>query len=211
MLKKILIVLGVLIAGFVLLIATRPDSYRVERSVKIDAPAALVFTHVDDFKAWAAWSPWERLDPQMQKTFSGAEHGKGAAYAWQGNQAAGKGRMEITESRAPEHIAIALEFIEPFPSKAEAAFDFKAEGENAVMVTWAMSGPMSFMGKLFGLFVSMDDMIGTDFDVGLAKLEELAETEAKQKAAEADAKADAEAAAAAAATAAAAPAAAPTK
>src|SRR4051794_22809904 len=123
MLKKILVVLGLGIAGFVAFVATRPDTYRVERSQKIAAPADVVFAQLDNFKSWGAWSPWDKRDPNMKKTFDGPARGVGASYSWQGNDKVGQGKMTIADMTPPKPgqadaagISYRLEFIKPFPS-----------------------------------------------------------------------------------------------
>jgi uncharacterized protein YndB with AHSA1/START domain len=209
MLKKILLVLGLVIVALLVVIATRPDTYHVERSLDIDAPAAIVFTSVGDLKNYAEWSPWEKRDPAMKKTFSTATAGVGASYAWEGNKEVGKGKMSITESRPPERLVQKLEFIEPFPATSDVAFDLKPAGNGGTRVTWSMDGKSNFMGKAFSLVMSMDQAVGKDFEEGLANLKRVSEAKHMaevKKAAEAAAAAAAVAAKAAADAAAAVPA-----
>jgi hypothetical protein len=197
MLKKILITVGVVIAAFLAYAATRPDSYAVERAAVIEAPAAIVFDQLDDFRSWGQWSPWDKLDPGMTKTYEGPESGVGAGYSWQGNSEVGKGRMTIVESSPPREIEYKLEFIEPFSAVAETEFEVEPKGENASSVRWRMEGKNDFMAKVFGVFMDMDAAIGADFEKGLASLKTIAETQAKQAAAQAaQAAAQAQAAAA---------------
>lgn len=200
MFKRILIVLVVIIAGFVAFAATRPGSYRVERSARMDAPAAIVFAQLEDLRAWSAWSPWEGKDPLMTKTFEGPAKGVGAGYMWQGNDKVGEGKMTITDSRPPSDVKLRLEFIKPFAAVATTELTVQPDSAGSCTVTWAMEGTNNLIAKMFGLFMNMDTMIGNDFDKGLAALKQLAESEArKQEAAAAAAKAAADAAAAAAA------------
>jgi len=181
-LKKVLVVLIIGIGGFLAFAATRPDAYRVERSQRIDAPAEVVFSQLDNFKSWAAWSPWEKRDPAMKRTFEGPASGVGAGYGWQGNKEVGQGRMTITESKPPRggsnetaHVSIRLEFIKPFASVASSEFTVKPEGDRAATVSWVMEGRNNLMGKAFGVFMNMDKMIGKDFEKGLANLKSIAE------------------------------------
>ncbi|MCB9537676.1 MAG: SRPBCC family protein [Myxococcales bacterium] len=174
MLKKILIVLAVLIVGFVALVATRPDVTTVERSVVVDAPPTVVFDYVNDFRQWAAWSPWDALDPEQKKTFEGPETGKGAITTWSGNDKVGKGKMTILESKPGAFVRIELEFIEPWASKNETTFTLTPEGDGTKVV-WSSTFENNFMSKAFGLFVDMDSMIGGDFEKGLASLKAAAE------------------------------------
>lgn len=172
--KKIL--LGVVvIAGVVVGLALmQPDSFRVQRSALIKAPPDKVFGYLNDFHQWPAWSPWEKLDPAMQRTFSGPASGKGAIYAWQGNDDVGQGRMEIIDSAAPARLTIRLDFIKPFESHNTTSFVLQRRPDGTV-VTWTMSGPSQFITKLMGVFVSMDKMVGRDFETGLAQLKAAAE------------------------------------
>jgi len=174
MLKKIsmgLILVIVVILGLAL---TQPDSYKVQRSARIKAPPAKIMGYLDDFHQWPAWSPWEKKDPNMQRTFEGASSGKGAVYAWSGNGDVGQGRMEIVEENAPTQLAIKLDFIKPFASSNRTEFALQPQGESTV-VTWTMTGPSLFVTKVMGVFFNMDKMIGKDFEQGLAQLKEAAE------------------------------------
>jgi uncharacterized protein YndB with AHSA1/START domain len=174
MLKKIAVVLVVLIAAVLIFAATRPDTFSVQRSATIKAPPEKVFALINDFHSWPAWSPWEKLDPAMQRTHSGAAAGKGAAYAWLGNSKVGEGRMEILESAPSSKVSIKLDFIQPFEGHNIADFTLAPQGDST-QVTWVMNGPAPFITKLMGVFVSMDSMIGKDFEAGLANMKTAAE------------------------------------
>ncbi len=184
MLKKIALALAVALVGFGAVVASRPSTYHVERSITVAAPVDLPFGLVNDFHRWRFWSPWEALDPKMKKTFDGPYAGPGAIYEWAGNKDAGKGRMTILESKPYESISILLEFTEPWASTNHTAFTFQPVPEG-IRVTWAMEGKNDFLGKAFSLFMDMDGMIGKDFEKGLASMKTLAETEAKKRAEEA--------------------------
>lgn len=174
MFKTIAIVVVVVIAGVLAFAATRPDAFRVERSVSIKAGPDKIFPYLDDFNRWAAWSPWEKLDPSMKRSFSGAASGKGAAYAWEGNSKVGAGRMEIVEALSPTVITIKLDFLRPFESHNIAEFSLQSQGDSTY-VSWVMHGPSPYISKLIGIFMSMDKMIGKDFETGLANLKTLSE------------------------------------
>jgi len=152
-----------------------PDTYTVERSAIIAAPAERVYAQIVDFRRWPAWSPWEDLDPNMERTYSGADSGPGAATAWSGNRKAGQGTMEISEAAEPSEVKIALEFLKPFKSRSTTTFSLKPQGEGTE-VTWTMVGPTTFMTRVMGIFKSMDKMIGPDFEKGLGRLKAVAET-----------------------------------
>ena len=144
-----LLILAVLVLALLAYASTRPDAFRIERSIRIAAPIVQVAEQIDDFHQWGRWSPWERIDPTMTRTFSGAAAGVGAIYEWDSKGKAGAGRMEITEMRAGAErsvIAIRLEFFKPW-----------------------------FMSKLMGVFMDFDKMVGKDFEAGLAALKRNAE------------------------------------
>jgi uncharacterized protein YndB with AHSA1/START domain len=174
MFKKIALVIVVLIAGILLYATTRPDNFQVQRSAAIKAPPEKVFQLINDFKRWDAWSPWEKKDPAMKRTFSATTSGKGASYGWEGNREVGKGRMEITESTPSSAVALKLEFLEPFESQAAVRFALEPKGE-ITQVTWTMNGPMPYISKVFTIFCDMDAMIGKDYEAGLANLKAVAE------------------------------------
>ena len=174
MLKKIGIGVGLLVVLFLALVAMQPSEFTVTRRTQIAAPAAAVFPLVNDFHAWNLWSPWEKLDTGMKKTFSGAPLGKGSVYEWAGNDKVGSGRMEITDSRENTSIAIKLDFITPFAASNTTTFTF-APKDGGTEVVWAMSGHNNFVSKAFGLLMNMDKMVGGDFEKGLAEMKKSAE------------------------------------
>jgi hypothetical protein len=174
--KKVLLVLGLALAALVGVVATRPDTFHVERSTTINAPPGAVFAAVSDFRVFPEWSPWEKRDPAMRKTLSPNPAGVGASYAWEGNKEVGKGRLTITEAQPPGRVRHRLEFIEPFASIAETGFDIKPEGASGSHVTWLVNGHNDFLGKAFGLFMDMDEAIGKDYEEGLASLKRLVES-----------------------------------
>lgn len=147
--------------------------YTVERSITVNAPAHRVHGLVDDFHSWTSWSPWEDIDPALQRTYLGADSGVGARYEWSGNRKAGAGSMEITAS-TPARIDIALDFLKPFKASNVTSFVFEPSG-SGTRVRWLMSGEQKGLMGLFGRFFSMDRMIGPDFEKGLARLKGVAE------------------------------------
>jgi hypothetical protein len=163
-----------LIAAVLAFAATRPDSFNVRRAASIKASPEKIFPLINDFRSWGAWSPYEKKDPGMKRSFSGPAAGKGAVYAWEGNQDVGEGRMEIAEAAAPSRVTLKLDFIKPFEAHNTVDFTLEPRGD-ATDVTWAMQGPAPFVSKLIGLFIDMDAMIGRDFEAGLASLKAIAE------------------------------------
>ncbi len=170
----IAVVLAVAIAIVLILAATRPDTFRVQRAATIKAPPDKLFALISDFHQWGSWSPWENRDPAMQRSFSGAASGKGAVYAWDGNKNVGSGRMEILDVSVPSKVVIKLDFLKPFEAHNTAEFTMLPQGD-ATNLTWAMHGPLVFMGKVIHVFFSMDKMVGKDFETGLANLKRLTE------------------------------------
>jgi len=175
MLKIIVVIIVVAIVGVLAYAATRPDSFRVERSVTIKAPPEKIFPLIDDLHAWTTWSPYEKKDPAMQRTFGSTTRGQGATYAWSGNKEIGQGSMEITESTPSSRIGMDLDFIAPFEAHNKVEFTLLPAGDSTT-VTWALFGPSPFISKLMGLVFDMDKMVGTDFEAGLANLKGIAES-----------------------------------
>ena len=172
---KIFALIAVAIIGCVLLFASsKPDTFQVERSIRIKASPEDVFVLINDFHNWDGWSPWTQKDPAMKIVHSGARSGMGTVYEWAGNRDVGSGRMEIIDMSPPSKIIIQLDIAEPFAAHNMVEFSLEPIDDH-VETTWRTHGPMSFIAKLFSLFLSMDSMIGPDFETGLANLKELAE------------------------------------
>jgi uncharacterized protein YndB with AHSA1/START domain len=169
MLKKIALVIVVLVAALLAFAATKPDSFRVQRTASIKAPPEKIFPLISDLKRWNAWSPWEQLDPAMKRTHSGAASGQGAVYEWAGNGEVGAGRMEIVAAAPPSALKIKLDFLKPFEAHNFAEFTLEPNGDGT-NVTWAMYGPNTYVSKLMSVFFSMDSMVGKSFETGLANL-----------------------------------------
>jgi len=172
--RKILLVLVLLIAGFVGLVAMQPSDFRVRRSAAMAADPAAVFAHVNDFHKWEAWSPWAKRDPNAKNSFEGPESGKGAVFKWSGNAEVGEGSMTLTESVPNQLVRIRLDFIKPFEDTADVEFYFQPEGDQT-RVTWTMSGRNNFIAKAMCLFMNMDQMIGGDFEQGLKNMKSVVE------------------------------------
>ena len=164
-----------------IVIAGQPSDFRVTRSVAIAAPPEHIFPHVNELRNWEAWSPWAKLDPNAKSTFSGAAAGVGAAMAWDGNKKIGAGKMTVTTSQPNELVRIRLEFIRPFQATNVAEFNFKSNSRQTE-VTWTMTGRNNFFFKIFGLFMNCDNMVGKDFEKGLAGMKSLVETTADKTA-----------------------------
>jgi hypothetical protein len=196
MLRNILLAVAGILVVLVVVIATRPSSYRVSRSTTVAAPPAVVYGEVVDFRQWAAWSPWGKLDPAMKVTYSGPTSGPGAAYAWQGNDKVGEGKMLINGARPNEEVNLKLDFIKPFEGSALSGFSFEPASGGGTKVTWGMSGESNFVMKAISLVHDMDADVGKDFERGLLALKTVSEAEATRQAAEAARKAAADAAAA---------------
>jgi hypothetical protein len=170
----IAVVLAIAIAVILLLAASKPATFRVERTIDVKAPPEKIFPLIHDFHQWVSWSPYENKDPAMKRSYSGAESGKGAVYGWEGNGNVGAGRMEILEESVPSKILIKLDFFKPFEGHNTAEFTMLPQGD-ATHLSWVMRGPAPFISKLMQVFMNLDHMIGKDFEVGLANLKRLTE------------------------------------
>jgi len=175
MFNTIAIIVLVVIAGVIGYAATRPDTFSYERKITINAPAEKIFPYINDFKNWLVWSPYEKKDPAMKRTYSPNTAGKGANYEWDGNKEIGAGRMDITDVVEPSQIKIRLEFFRPFAAVNTAEFTILPVS-TGTEVRWVMSGKNQFISKVMCLFFNMDEMIGKDFDAGLAALKSASES-----------------------------------
>jgi uncharacterized protein YndB with AHSA1/START domain len=177
MLKTILIVIVVAIVAVLGFAATRPSTFIVKRTTVINAPPEKLVGMVEDFHQWGQWSPWEKIDPKMARTYEGPASGVGSAYAWIGDSKVGAGRMEIQKVTPAREVVFALDFLKPFKASNTGRFTFEPQGA-ATKVTWSMEGKSPYISKLMGLFFNMDQMIGKDFEAGLANMKAAAEKQA---------------------------------
>ena len=191
MLKKILLGVAVALVAFIGFIATRPSTFKIERSTTVSAPADVVYALVADFHKVGTWSPFLKPDPTRRDTYAGTPATVGHSIAWASSDKASEGKMTIVSVNPPEQLQLELEFIKPFKATNETVFRFE-RAENGTTVTWVMTGQNGFMNKAFSVFMDMDKLVGSDFEAGLATLKNLSEAEAKKLA---EAKAAAQAAA----------------
>lgn len=174
-LKKLAIGLGAVVGVLVVVVATRPATYHIERSISVSAPPEVVFARVNDFHAWSAWSPWAKVDPAMKQAYEGAPSGEGAVYTWAGNNDVGEGKMTIAKSDKPSQVRVNLEFYKPMASTSTATFTFTPGPDGTTKVTWAMDGENNFAGKAVSLFLNIDKVLGAQFEQGLAAMKSEAE------------------------------------
>lgn len=176
---KILIGLVVLLVILAIVIALRPDEFRVTRTAVIPVAAPIVFVQVNNLANWNSWSPWAKLDPNAKYTFEGPISGVGAVLRWAGNNQVGEGAMTIMESRPNELVVFKLEFLKPFQGTNTVEFTFKPEGDQTV-VSWTMFGKANFMSKAMGLFMNCEKMCGDQFEQGFANLKTVATAAARK-------------------------------
>ena len=174
MFKAIAVAVIALLAALLIFASTKPDTFRVERSTRIKAPPEKIFVLINDLNRWRSWSPYEKKDPAMKRTLTGAASGKGAVYEWEGNKEIGQGRMEITESSPNSEVILKLDFVKPYEAHNIVEFTLKPQGDTT-NVKWEMHGPALFVTKLMQVFFNMDNMVGKDFEAGLANLKAVAE------------------------------------
>jgi hypothetical protein len=173
-LPKILVALVVIVGVFLAIVAIQPSEFTVSRSATIAAPASAVFPFVNDLHQWDKWSPWEKVDPAMKRTYEGPSSGLNASYGWAGNKEVGEGRMTITESKPNEVVRMRLEFFKPMEGTNDVTFLFTQIGVQTG-VTWAMSGKKNFISKAVCMFMNMDQMVGGMFEKGLSDMKAAAE------------------------------------
>lgn len=150
--------------------------YSVERSITIAAPAEAIFPYIVDFRQWTLWSPWEGLDPSLERTYGGPAGAVGGSYAWKGNRKAGQGSMTVTDLVAPESVSVQLDFLKPFKASNLAVFTLSEDPAAAgTVVKWTMTGENAGLAKLFVKVMPTDKLVGGDFEKGLATLKTVVE------------------------------------
>lgn len=180
MMTPFYIVLGigaVMIAAIVfvlLLAAAKPNRFRVERSIEIAAPPEKIFPYFEDLRQQRLWSPWDQKDPAMKRTYAGPEKGVGSSYEWDGNREIGAGRQEIVSVTPHSKIEASIDFYRPMRISNRIEYLLRPSG-SGTRVSWAIYGPMPFMSRVMSVFMSMDKMIGGEFEKGLVQLKALAE------------------------------------
>lgn len=169
-----IVFIAILVIAFLVIASMRPSTFSLSRNIDVKAPPEKIFPHLNDFKNWGAWSPWEKMDPDLKRDFSGSASGKGAHYSWVGNKKVGEGNMEITRSVPSSNIELSLNFLKPF--KASNVTEFKITPKGIVTnVNWEMRGPLNLMMKVMHMFMDMDSMVGKDFEAGLTNLKSIVE------------------------------------
>ena len=149
-------------------------TFEISRSTTVAAPPERVFALLEDFRQWPRWSPWEGLDPALERTYTGPATGLGSTYSWSGNRRAGRGRMEITALEPGRRVEIDLRFEKPFPSHDQTVLALEPT-DGGTEVTWTMTGPVSRLMRVMNLFGGMDRLVGSDFEKGLFQLRKAVE------------------------------------
>jgi hypothetical protein len=176
-LKRVGLGLVAVVLLFVIVVMTRPSTFRIERSATVAAPPEAVYAQIVDFHAWERWSPWEGLDPALKRTYAGPAAGPGASYAWSGNDDVGEGKMTITGAEQPSNVTVRVEFIKPIEATNTTNFTL-VPAPSGTKVTWVMEGENGFIGKAYGMIMYMDKMVGADFEKGLGAMKQIVESKA---------------------------------
>jgi hypothetical protein len=180
--KKLLVGALFVMAALGAYLVTRPGAYKVERSTTVNALVTIVFSEVEDFKAWSDWAAWQRRDPRMRKSYGGPAVGIGSTFAWQGGDGIGEGRLAIIENEAPIHIKYQLELTQPLSVIGTLTVDLAPQGPEATVVTWTMEGIRDLKGKLSAPFVNSPEKLGEDLAASLASLKQVSESKARLQA-----------------------------
>ena len=168
-----LVVIVVLLGAAWAFVASRPNTFRIERATTIKAPPEKIFPLINDLHGFNTWNPVAKVDPDMKLSYSGPQAGRGAAYAWESRKM-GVGSMEIVDTAPPSKVVLKLDFVKPFAGSNVVEFTLQPKGDSTD-VTWEMRGPMAFIPKIMNLFVSTDKMVGGQFETGLADMKAVAE------------------------------------
>ena len=166
---EVLAFVAVVTIGVVMIAAyLRPDTFRVERSLRIAAPPAAVHPLINNIARMNSWSPFLKRDANVKGNYRGPAEGPGAAFDFAGNREVGKGTIEMIGS-TPDKITMKLDMVAPMEGHNVIEFSLVPQGQSTE-VTWAMHGASPYLSKLLGLVFNMDKMIGGAFEAGLAEL-----------------------------------------
>jgi carbon monoxide dehydrogenase subunit G len=171
---KIGIFVVVLVAALLVYAASKPDTFRVQRSILINAPPEKVFALINDFHKWESWAPQDQQDPKMHRTYSGPTEGTGAVSEWSGSGSTGKGRMAIVESAQPKRVSIKVDFVKPFEAHNVNEFLLEPVG-GATKVTWSIDASNLYVMKVMSVFVNIPKEFGKHMESGLNSLKVAAE------------------------------------
>ncbi len=173
--KKFTLAVGILIAAVLVYAAFQPNTFLISRSVIMNAAPEKIYPYMSDFHKGELWTPYEKRDPSMKRTFSGSENGKGAVYEFAGDKKkVGSGRLEIIDAIPPTKVVLTLDLIEPM--KGHNIVEYSIEPQSrGTKVTWSMRGTNNYLSKLICTFINVDKMVGGDFEAGLANLNALVE------------------------------------
>jgi uncharacterized protein YndB with AHSA1/START domain len=172
-LRKSLIGLLMLLAAAGCVGMLMPTRWRVERTVVVAAPAAVVFPLINDLRRWPDWTSWSEEDPSLQRRFDeGPTAGAGAGMSWSGDEV-GEGRLTISESVLDRQIRYDLRLAHD-GLLSEGAIVL-APTMGGVQVTWSTEGELGWspLVRLMGPWI--EHAVGSDFDHGLAGLKRVAE------------------------------------
>jgi hypothetical protein len=177
-LTVVAVILAVLLAVVCFRMIREPDTFRVQRTVSINAAPEKLHPLISNFDNWPVWTPYDISDPSVKQTRSGPVAGKGAALEWEGDRTYGHGRMEILDDIRPSKIVIKLDFFRPFEANNIAEFTMvpAADKPDKTNVTWAMYGPQTLTSRLMRSVFNVDRMVGGQFEEGLMKMKAVAES-----------------------------------
>lgn len=174
MLKKILLGVIVVIAGFLVYVAVQPADYLIAREVVINAKPESIFSHLNNSKKLNAWMPWADSDPNVKMNYSGPTDGIGATTSWESTGSMGVGRAVIIQSIANQNVKTQITYEKPMVMEQVSDMTLTAKN-GGTAVKWSVVGKNSFMGRLFCTFMNMDKMVGGEFEKGLNKLKNIVE------------------------------------
>lgn len=174
--KKVLTIIVIIVAlPFIVALFVKKD-YAVSREITIDKPASTVFDYLKYLKNQDEFSKWASMDPDMKKSYRGTDGTVGFVSAWESEKDdVGVGEQEITAIVEGERLEYELRFIKPWESVSPAYITTIPTSDTQTKVTWAFEGKMDYPMNLMMLFMDMEQMIGTDLEIGLGNLKSILE------------------------------------
>ena len=171
-----IILIVLLLAAVVLIYAAfKTPAMKIERELVISAQPEKLFPYLNHMQKMNDWMPWQDSDPTAKMNYVGYLEGIGAKATWDSPGKMGTGESEIVESVPCQFVKTRLTYSRPMKMSQMAQVTLAQINSEETLVKWSVDGHNSFAFRLFGAFVNVDKMVGSEFEKGLLKLKKIAE------------------------------------
>ncbi len=171
---NIFMVLGILVAGLLVYAALKPSGMFISRELLVKATPQAIFPFLNHSRKANDWMPWAQIDPKVKMSYTGPEEGVGSVSSWESSGQMGVGKAEVIESVTNQRVKTQLTYTKPMAMSQLAELSLNPTPDGTV-VRWSVSGNTPFIGRVFCIFMSMDKMVGGQFEKGLTNLKVMVE------------------------------------